>query len=299
MTGHDLHYDRQFIATEAGSIAYIEAGRGPDVVLIHGSLITADDMVLSLFETLATQFHVVAFDRPGHGGSDQSATEQGSPWTQAAVLQAAARRLGLQNPVIFGHSFGGAVALCTALAFPKQIAGVVAAAPICFPEPRLEQILLGPRALPVFGPALARTAGVAMDAATLPTLRRAMFLPQAMPTRYEEAFPFAWASRPDQMIADARDSMAIWSALARSAWSYRSCRSAVTIVGGTHDLVVNNAMHGRVAARLIPHARFRWSVGSGHMLHHFEQTMLCDEIERIFGEGRGQSGYADATRALA
>jgi pimeloyl-ACP methyl ester carboxylesterase len=292
-----MHYDRQTVATDVGSVAYVESGRGPDVILIHGALVTADDLVLSLFETLAQRFHVVAFDRPGHGGTDQTATEQGSPWAQAAMLQAASRALGLQTPVVFGHSFGGAVALCTAMAFPDAIAGVVAAAPICFPEPRLEQMLLGPRALPVVGPAMARTAGVAMDAATLPLLRRAMFLPQAMPARYAETFPFAWASRPEQMIADARDSLAMWPALTRSALSYRSCRSAVAIVGGTHDMVVNNALHGQVAASLIPHARFRWSLGSGHMLHHFEQAMLLEEIERMADIGTRQAH--DYNRASA
>ena len=121
-----MHYDRQTVATDVGSVAYVESGRGPDVILIHGALVTADDLVLSLFETLAQRFHVVAFDRPGHGGTDQTATEQGSPWAQAAMLQAASRVLGLQTPVVFGHSFGGAVALCTAMAFPDAIAGVVA-----------------------------------------------------------------------------------------------------------------------------------------------------------------------------
>ena len=62
---------RAFVETPHGRLAYCRAGAGKPVVLIHGSLVTADDMVIALMACLARHYDVVAFDRPG-------------PWRQRA-----------------------------------------------------------------------------------------------------------------------------------------------------------------------------------------------------------------------
>ena len=253
---------RRVINTPSGRVAYRENGEGPDsVVLIHGSLVIANDMMIALAGRFPPRIKVVAMDRPGHGGSDPHPRDPGSTWAQAAMILDACRALGLRAPRLVGHSFGGAVALAAAMAEPEAVGGVVALAPICFPEPRLEQVLFGPRADSSGAGALARTLGAASDPFMLPLLRNAMFLPQAMPAAYAEAFPFAWASQPEQLLADGEDSMAMWRSLARSAGSYGRCRVPVRILGGTHDLVVNNAANGLLAAVAMPAATFRWVPG--------------------------------------
>ena len=273
---------RRVIDTPSGRVAYREDGEGSDtVVLIHGSLVTADDMMIALAGRLLPRTKVVAMDRPGHGGSDPHPRDQGSPWAQAAMILAACRVLGLRAARLVGHSFGGAVALAAAMAEPNAVSGVVALAPICFPEPRLEQVLFGPRAAPFGGAALARTLGASSDPLMLPLLRNAMFLPQAMPAAYAETFPFAWANRPEHLVADGKDSMALWRSLARSAGSYRQCRVPVVILGGTHDVVVNNATNGLLAAAAIPGATFRWVPGAGHMLHHFHQDLVNEAVQSV------------------
>ncbi len=274
--------DRRVIVTPNGRVAYREDGEGWEtVVLIHGSLVTADDMMIALAGRFSPPIRVVAMDRPGHGGSDPHPRDQGSPWAQAEMILDACRALGLRAPRLVGHSFGGAVALAAAMAEPDAVSGVVALAPICFPEPRLEQVLFGPRAAPFGGGTLARTLGASSDPLMLPVLRNAMFLPQAMPAAYAEAFPFAWANRPEQLVADGKDSMAMWRSLARSAGSYGQCRVPVRILGGTHDLVVNTAAHGLLAAAAIPGATFRWVPGAGHMLHHFHQDLVNEAVQSL------------------
>ena len=143
---------RRFVGTAAGRrIAYAETGAGPPAVLVHGTLMTADDMRLGPMEALARRFHCIAFDRPGHGWSDHVRGADASLWAQAATLRDAVQALGLSRPVICGHSYGGAVALAYGLAYPDEVSGIVALAPICFPEPRLEHLLFGPRAVPAAG----------------------------------------------------------------------------------------------------------------------------------------------------
>src|SRR5436305_12315153 len=102
----------------------------------------------------------------------------------------AANQVGLDRPVLVGHSDGAAVAIAYAMKHPQEIAGVVAISPIAFPEPRLEQFLFGPRGLPFVGEALAATFGPLQDGLTLPLLWEAMFWPQRMPQNYRDRFPF-------------------------------------------------------------------------------------------------------------
>lgn len=272
--------DRRVVRASGGrGIAYVEAGSGPDLVLIHGALLTLEDMWLGPMTALSRHFRVIAVDRPGHGASDRIRLSDGSPWTQAEIIRDAVQALGLHRPVIVGHSFGGAVALSYAMSFPDEIAGAVAIAPICFPEPRLENFLFGPRAVPVLGDALAFTGGAVVDTALMPLLWRAMFLPQQMPARFAAEYPFAWARRPAPMIANGEDATALWPGLARSAMSYGTCRSPVHILGGDADIVVANMLHGWNASRLIPGAQFDLIAGAGHMLHHFH-------IDEVVGAAR-------------
>ncbi|KQS67176.1 alpha/beta hydrolase [Methylobacterium sp. Leaf361] len=252
------------------TIAYAETGAGPDLVAIHGTLMCLEDVWLGPVPALAEHFRVVAVDRPGHGFSRRPRGGGADIWDQAASIREAVRRLGLERPVILGHSFGGAVALAYGMLHPDEVAGIVALAPICFPEPRLEQVLFGPRALPFGGDALSAFLGASSDRALLPLLWNAMFFPEAMPARFARDFPFALAGRPAQITAEGEDAGWLWPGLARSVLGYPSLRRPTRILGGSADLVVNTELHGRRAAGLIPGARFESLPGAGHMLHHLQ-----------------------------
>ena len=279
---HDPGSDRRFAVTADGRrIAYVGAGVGPDVVLIHGTLMTADDMRLGPMDALARDFRCTAFDRPGHGWSDHRRGADASVWSQAATLRAAVRALGLSRPVLCGHSFGGAGALAYGLEHPDDVAGVVALAPICFPEPRLEQALFGPRAVPGAGDLLSRLLGATLDPVLLPALWRAMFLPQPMPDRFAAAFPFARAGRPEQIVAEAENAAALWADLTRSALAYGRCAVPVRILCGGADIVVNALTPGGRAAAVIPGARFQLVPGAGHMLHHFDPGIVVAAVAAL------------------
>ncbi|MBV9892246.1 MAG: alpha/beta fold hydrolase, partial [Rhizobacter sp.] len=84
----------------------VERGEGPPVVLIHGNLVTHRDFDASgIVERLARTHRVIAFDRPGYGHSSRPRDRLWTPSAQAALLHAALRRLGVERPVIVGHSW--------------------------------------------------------------------------------------------------------------------------------------------------------------------------------------------------
>lgn len=92
--------------TDGARIAYEERGEGPDLVLVHGITESrrAWDPVVPL---LAARWHVVALDVRGHGESDRSAPYD--PVTLATDVLAVVDGLGLDAPLMVGHSMGGVV----------------------------------------------------------------------------------------------------------------------------------------------------------------------------------------------
>lgn len=90
----------------------------------------------------ATGRRVVAFSRLGHGRSDPPPAPRGPRFMHeeaATVLPALGAALGLDRPVLVGHSDGGSIALLYAAAAP--VTGLVVIAPHVFvEEPGLREI---------------------------------------------------------------------------------------------------------------------------------------------------------------
>ena len=272
---------RRKLSIEGVDIAYAEAGAGPPVVYIHGALTTLEEGMIGLSEALVRDHRLIAIDRPGHGESGGDAGS-GSIWRQARLIRGALAQLDVERPVIIGHSFGGAVAMAYALDFPQEVTGVVALAPIAFPEPRAELLMFAPRATPIAGQWLTLLSGPA-DALLLPLLWNGMFLPHPMPDAFREGFPFDLASGRSQVRADGQDAAAMLDSLSRSVTRYAACRVPVRILHGDRDLVVNPALHGRPLAALLPEGRFTSLSGHGHMAHHFVPEMVASGVGELFG----------------
>src|SRR6185295_12292208 len=99
----------QSVVVNGVALNYVSAGSGRPVVLIHGNPGSHQDYTLSVFDKLAQRYHVLAFDRPGHGHSDRLASIETTVEVQAAMIRAALRMLHIEKPVLVGHSWGGSV----------------------------------------------------------------------------------------------------------------------------------------------------------------------------------------------
>jgi pimeloyl-ACP methyl ester carboxylesterase len=113
-----------------------EAGAdGPALVLLHG-LTFNRRMWYPALDALPARTHAIAFDLPGHGGSDPLAGRGLAPAVSAvheAVLEA-----GLAAPIVVGHSIGGPIAALYGALHPAS--GVVSIeAPMRF-EPFAEHM---------------------------------------------------------------------------------------------------------------------------------------------------------------
>jgi pimeloyl-ACP methyl ester carboxylesterase len=261
-------------------LSYVEAGSGPDVVLIHGTLTTLEDMTLALSDSLTEHCRMIAFDRPGFGLSGRRRFLDAGVERQAARLWDALDVLEVETPVLVGHSFGASVALAMAVARPTRVKGVVALAPIVFPELRLEHLIFGPRAPLITGDTFAWTAHRTADPVLFPLLWRAMFLPQDLPDALTRAFPFGLAGGQAASVRVGEDCLAASHELGPLVARATTCATPVRVFGGDRDLVVRNGRHGRWLCALMPNAEFVDLPGLGHMAHHF----AADRIARAINE---------------
>jgi pimeloyl-ACP methyl ester carboxylesterase len=100
-------------------LAYEERGTGVPVVFVHGLTFSRRTWA-PLLERLAGRFRCVAVDLPGHGesaGLPRSLEEAGHR------IHALVTELGIERPIVVGHSMGGIEATMYAATFP--VAGVV------------------------------------------------------------------------------------------------------------------------------------------------------------------------------
>ena len=123
----------RFIDVDGHSIHYVdsdpESVERPALILIHGLGAQLQHMTHSLSGHLEDEFRVIAIDRPGAGYSRRAKGGDGSLTGYARVVAGFIDVLGLDRPVLVGHSLGGAVALATALDHPSVTRGIVLVAP--------------------------------------------------------------------------------------------------------------------------------------------------------------------------
>jgi pimeloyl-ACP methyl ester carboxylesterase len=81
-------------------------------------------LFINLVDTLARNYHVTAYDLRGHGLSEVTPSGYTSA-EMAEDLKQLHDALGLGPAYLVGHSFGGVVAMHTAVLHPERVAGVI------------------------------------------------------------------------------------------------------------------------------------------------------------------------------
>jgi pimeloyl-ACP methyl ester carboxylesterase len=112
----------KFVKRENARIAVWDEGdeSSPVLLLLHAGN-AASTMWDSMMPALSSGRRVVRYDARGFGESSPVSTHYRSSDDPVAVMDA----LGITRATLIGASFGGQVALDTALAAPERIAGVV------------------------------------------------------------------------------------------------------------------------------------------------------------------------------
>jgi pimeloyl-ACP methyl ester carboxylesterase len=264
------------LALPGARLVYEMTGNGPAVVLVHGFGL---DMRMwdAQVAPLAARFRVVRYDCRGFGASGPF--DPAVPYTHADDLLALLDHLAISDAVLVGLSFGGRVALQTALAAPARVRGLV---------------LLG-----------AVLDGVPWDAGSADALDEVARQVQVGGVLAGRA---AWLAHP--LFAAARERPDLASRLAAMVAGYpgqhwlgqdphRQARpqpidvledlvTPVLVAVGEHDVACFREMSA-VLARRIPGAEYRAVADAGHMIN-MEQPAAVSELLTRFLAGLTEDG---------
>ncbi len=269
------------ILPSAKRVHFVQAGSGPDVVLIHGSMGTTRDMTFRLMPALtAAGFRVTAFDRPGLGYSQGRAWQMRSPSAQVDRLLEACDALGLERPIVVGQSLGGALALNWAVRAPERAAAIVSVSgathPWKGPLDRSYQLLC----LPIIGHIAALLAALFLSEKRLHKMVEDVFTPDEMPDGYIAHFGPALNMAPHRLRANALQRTLLRHYLRQQAPHYKDVSLPIEVIHGDTDATVGIDLHARPLVRDVQNGALTTLSGVGHMPHHTATPEVVAAIQR-------------------
>lgn len=229
--------------------------------MIHGNAGDLRDFEFQTLALLAHNYRAIAFDLPGHGLSKMPDKAKGTIHEQAVILHQAITALGIKNPILVGHSWGGAVVLAYALLYPEETSALVLLAPAAYSDNRndapaaylLHLPLLSDICIAMLKPILGRR-----------LLRKSLaeaFAPDPVPDDYFQAAANVWLDRK-RLKAFIKEDLVLGSSLKKMSRQYPMIRRPVIIVTGDSDMSVSPqqnafALHKAIANStliVIPHS---------------------------------------------
>lgn len=282
-----------FVEVTGGKVHYLRAGSGPELILLHGAGGNLRDFTFDLFDILAKRYTVTAFDRPGMGYTDRvpnvpkglTETEGDSPQDQARMLREAAAKIGITNPIVACHSFGGIVAYAWATAgltedSPQNAKAIVSFAGVTMPWPgdlgayyTVNGSSLGGLVTVPLISALATDSQV--NSAVTDT-----FAPDPAPEGYADHIGARLTLRPDSFRANVRQVNTLYPKVVEMTELYPQLTLPIEILHGTADTVVPIDIHAREVIKIVPSAKLTALDGVGHMPHHVDPDAAIAAIDR-------------------
>lgn len=256
-------------------LSYVEAGCGPDVLLLHG--LGGSGLVYSRnVEELSRSHRVVALDLPGHGAS----ADPGPPYSTSAAIDAITRFVEqeLRPPVrVIGNSLGGLLAGLVSAARPDLVERVALLAAPGFSQ------ALGWRLRLLALPLVPRLAAINSPLRTRSVLRTVLYDPGLVSDRIAREIVAQRVSASPRAIEGALRAgvglrgMREWH---NHAMSLAGICQPLLLVWGAQDRIVPVSV-GRAAASLLPHASLHVLDRCGHW-PQFEQPETVNRLLRDF-----------------
>jgi pimeloyl-ACP methyl ester carboxylesterase len=289
----------RFVEIGGSRIHYIDEGGGPALLLIHGLGASMRTFKHSLVERLTGEFRVVVMERPGSGDSTRGPRACAKLKSQAEVVSEFMRVLGLERPVVVGHSLGGAVALTVALEHPEQVRGLALVAPLAGVQETIPPVF---KSLIITSPALrkliawtvATPASILRRAAVLDTL----FGPDAVPADYGTAGGGLLGLRPKSFCTASEDLVALEGQLPTLVGRYDELNVPVGIIYGTGDRVLDHRVHGVEVAPKIKGAELELIEG-GHMLPLTAPDVVAGFIRKVAEKAYAGEGALELSRSAS
>ena len=271
----------KFIDIDGVRLHYLEHGVGEPLVLLHGNGITSSDFeACGLLGRAAEQHRVIAFDRPGFGYSERPRSTIWTPEAQARLLHKALLQLGIERPVVVGHSWGTLVALAMGLEFKDDVRGLVLMSGYYYPSVRLDVALMSPPAVPIVGDLLRYTISPLISRAIWPLASKRIFSPAAVPERFRQ-LPVWIMLRPSQLRASAAETALMIPSALRLYKRYGELTMPVQILVGESDRLISPKHNSERLEHDLADSTIKIEADQGHMMHYAHVDDILAAIETV------------------
>ncbi len=271
-----------FVSTADGTvdIHYLRRGSGQPVVMLHGRDGSLQEFTLSIFDAVSNNYEAIALERPGYGYSKCLDPDKLTTETQARLINEALTRLGVEKPIIVGHSYGGAVMLQYLLDYPDRVSGAISLAGVAYmDEPPDEGVFALPR-YPVVGPLMTKTIVVPFGRAVAQGMYEQAFWPADAPEAYVEAVSSLYI-RPDQFTATAYELAGMYESVNEISPQYGDIGVPVIIIFGKSDQMLSYEKDGLRLYDALPDANLILMEDAGHKVHHTHPHIVMDALGRL------------------
>ena len=252
------------------------------LLLIHGASGNEAEMRSALAASLvASNYRVIAIDRPGHGWSERHPDPASNdPAGQARLIRRALESYGVRSAIPVVHSLAGALGLQLALDHADFARGAVLISPVTHPWPGGIAAYYSLAASPIGG-LFTRTLALPAGQALLDNALASVFAPHPAPSGYLAQTGVELVLRPAAFRANASDVAHLYDFVARESARYGHIRIPVAIVAGSVDTIVLTDIHSRQSAKAIPGADLTILDGVGHVPHWTHPQSIVAAVERV------------------
>lgn len=281
----------KFIDVGADRVHYTDRGQGPAIVFVHGLCGNLRNFAYLDMDRLARSHRVIVIDRPGAGRSVRGADSPANIYAQARMVAQCIEKLGLDKPVLVGHSLGGAISLAVGLNHPHVVRRLALIAPLTHAEsapPGAFGGLVLPS--PLVRRLVSWTLAIPLSIINSRKAIAAVFAPETMP----RDFPFKGGGllglRPHVFYAASSDLVSAPEDLPDMERRYASMTVPVDVLYGRGDRILNVKRQGEALKQKLDRVNLR-IIDGGHMLPVTQPALTTDWVLAV---AAAAPAYAEA-----
>ena len=284
----------QFMDIDGQRVHYVDTGGSkPPLVMIHGLGGNLLHFGYAMADKLAKDYRVILVDRPGAGYLTRAEDAPATLTAQAKTIATLIRRLKLEQPLVVGHSLGGALSLSLAIALdhPDCAGALALIAPLTHSvatPPEVFKTLEIPS--PLVRKAIAWTIATPLGIRRGPKLLAQVFAPEAAPADFPMRAGGLLGLRPSAFFATSSDMMAVADVLPGYMARYKSIDIPMAMLYGKGDRLLDYRAQGEAMKTVCPALDLELTEG-GHMLP-MTQAERCVALVRRVAERQSRDQAA-------
>ncbi|WP_186188574.1 alpha/beta fold hydrolase [Burkholderia gladioli] len=271
----------KFVDIDGDRLHYVDYGSGPPIVMVHGLCGQLRNFAYLELPRLAQSHRVIVVDRAGSGRSTRGPASQANVYAQARTIARFIDTLGLEKPLLVGHSLGGAIALAVGLDHPDSVSRIALIAPLTHTETEPPAAFKG---LALRWPLLRRFASLTMGIPVMILQSRkaidAIFAPEPVPRDFPIKGGGLMGLRPDALYAASSDLVAAPEDLPEMERRYPTLGVPVSVLYGRQDAILSYRKHGEALKQKLPGIELTLVEG-GHMLPVTQPVQTTDWIREV------------------